>query len=527
MNKIFTYHPCLCAAVVMAVAVSCAKDLGNYNYTDLNGPSISGIPETLDVLTMQTLAISPVIEGGLPEDSYTYEWKAIDRNNDNTVTEIGTEKDLRYRVVLSPGAYSLYYTMTERESGIMWQTTSSLTVSSSMSEGWMVLCSDEGRTVLDFASAVTSETYRDVLSDNPDMPQYNGPRRIQWLSSMTDASSPYYLLTDDGATRLGKDSFEWTEEYRLLYESGAGEDLVPYSIVSAGFGKMIVSGTDAHYCETMGFSGLYGSAVNKGFESSPYIGANVLATQIYAAVYLLYDTTNKRFMGYCPLLERPDLGAQEPLADLDTMGEIAEGMASPDEESVVGTAFDQYPEGYDLVYMENTRYDPGNASMGVTYAILADGDSRYVYGIQCGDMLRYADCPYVLGKAYYGDISGCTGITGEDNLFAFSSLGNFLYYSTGSTVYRADLSAVPVSAEVQFELPGETITCLKFNLYQNSDNSTESYDLVVGSETGSGEGILRIYEGYDSAGDFTGATPAEEYDGFHRIVDANYKERIY
>ena len=142
MNKIFTYHPCLCAAVVMAVAVSCAKDLGNYNYTDLNGPSISGIPETLDVLTMQTLAISPVIEGGLPEDSYTYELKAIDRNNDNTVTEIGTEKDLRYRVALSPGAYSLYYTMTERESGIMWQTTSSLTVSSSMSEGWMVLCSD-------------------------------------------------------------------------------------------------------------------------------------------------------------------------------------------------------------------------------------------------------------------------------------------------------------------------------------------------------------------------------------------------
>ena len=106
-------------------------------------------------------------------------------------------------------------------------------------------------------------------------------------------------------------------------------------------------------------------------------------------------------------------------------------------------------------------------------------------------------------------------------------MGNFLYYSTGSTVYRADLSAVPVSAEVQFELPGETITCLKFNLYQNSDNSTESYDLVVGSETGSGEGILRIYEGYDSAGDFTGATPAEEYDGFHRIVDATYKERIY
>ena len=515
-------------AIVSALALfSCAGDLGNYTYTELDGPEVTGIPEQIDVLTQEMLEITPVIEGGMPAESYIYEWKVIDRNNDNTVTVIGETRDLSFKVTVPPGAYSLYFTMTERESGIMWQTTATLTVSSSMSEGWMVLCSDEGRAVLDFVSDVTGETYRDVLASNEGMPRYNGPRRIQWLSTMTDESSPYYLLTDDGATRLGKDSFEWTEEYSILYESGAGENLVPHSIVCSGFGKMLVSGTKAHYCETMGFSGLYGSAVNKDFDAAPYIGANVLASQVYAAMYLLYDTTNRRFMGYCPLLERPDLGSQEPLGDLATMEEIAEGMASSDEESVVGTAFGEYPEGYEFVYMENTRYDPGNASMGVTYTILADGRNRYVYGIQCGDMLRYADCPYVIGKAYFGDISGCTDIAEAGNLYAFSSLGNFMYYSTGSTVYRVNLSETPPRSEQQFTLNGERITCLKFNLYQDSDSSLESYDLIVGSMTASGEGIMRVYEGYDSSGDFSGAEPARQYGGFNEITDITYKERVY
>ena len=514
-------------AGISVLLSACAPDLGNYDYTELDGPVVTGWPETVSILTQQALNITPETEGGMPEDSYTYEWKVIDRNNDNAETVLSQERNLRYTVTLSPGAYSLYFTMTEKESGIMWQSVAELIVSSSMSEGWMVLCSDGGRTVLDFVSMVTDETYRDVLAARQGMPQLNGPRRIQWLSTMTDASSPYYLLTDDGATRLGKDSFEWSEEYSIVYESGAGIALVPYSIVCSGFGKMLVSGTKAYYCETMGISGLYGSAVNRDFDAAPAVGANVLASQVYAAMYLLYDITGKKFMGYCPLLERPDLGSQEPLADLDEMGKIAEGMASSDEESVVGDAFDSYPEGYDFVYMENTRYDPGNASMGVTYTILADGDRRYVYGIQCGDMLRYADCPYVIGKAYYGDISGCTDICAEGNLFAFSSLGNFMYYASGSTVYRVNLSDTPLTAEPQLEFGDETVTCLKFNLYQNAENNLKSYDLIVGCRTADGEGILRVYEGYDSAGNFAGAIPSEEYDGFSEIVDVTYKERVY
>ena len=100
-----------------------------------------------------------------------------------------------------------------------------------------------------------------------------------------------------------------------------------------------------------------------------------------------------------------------------------------------------------------------------------------------------------------------------------------MYYSTGSSVYRVDLSQSPVEAELQFSLPGEKITCMKFNLYQKAENIQKSYDLVVGSVK-DGLGVLRIYEGRESDGDFSKVEPVV-YDGFKEIVDVEYKERIY
>ena len=508
--------------ILLLLTAACSRDLGNYDYVDLKEPAVTGL-EDMAVLTFAHLSIAPEIAGGeYPDSEYTFEWKALDNNSSDEPTVVGTERVLDYEVTLPPGSYTLYFTMTESATGLFWQYDIQLTVSSSTSEGWLVLCSDQGRARLDMISLVTGETVIDVLRGNG-MPQLNGPRRIQWLSDKTDAASPYYLLTDDGATRLGRDSFEWKPEYDFSYEVAVDEKLIPYSIVSGGFGKMTVSGTKAYYCEIMGIDGLYGSAVNKDFAVAPYVGANVLATQVYAAVYLLYDVDNRRLMAYCPLLKTNDLGGQQPLADMDVMGQIAEGMAPG--AGVLGSAFDRWPEGYDFVYMENTRYDPGNAKMGLTYVLLSDGSECHLYGVQLGDMLRYADCTYVLGKGYYGDLSQCRDILHEDALYAFSSLKNYMYYAVGSTVYRVDLSADDIRSEVQFELPGETITCLKFNLYQKAENMQKSYDLVVGSLKGS-EGVLRVYEGRESDGDFRNVTPVK-YQGFAEIVDVTYKERIY
>ena len=501
---------------------SCSQDKGNYIYVELKEPQITGL-EDMNVQTFSRLKVTPDLgTEEFPAGEYAFEWKVLNQNASEEAVVIGQDFSLDYEVTLAAGAYPLLFTVTQVSTGLYWQKEASLIVSSSMSEGWMVLCSDGGRARLDFVSSLTSETMTDVLRGS-DMPQMNGPRRIQWLSDKTDAASPYYLLTDDGATRLGRDAFEWKPEYDFAYEVAVQDKLTPHSIVSSGLGKVIVSGTDAHYCEIMGIDGLYGSAVNKGFAVAPYVGANALATQIYAAVHLLYDTDNKRFMAYCPLLAANDLGRLDPVADMETMGQIAEGIAPG--AGVLGNAFDKWPVGMDLVYMESTRYDPGNAKMGLTYAVMKNGSECHLYGTQLGDMLRYADCTYVLGKGFYADLSQCRDVLHESALYAFSSLKSYMYYAVGNTVYRVDLSQQPAQSEVQFVLSGEEITCLKFNLYQKSENMQKSFDLVVGSVR-NGEGTLRVYEGRESDGDFSSVKPTV-YKGFARIVDVEFKERVY
>ena len=100
-----------------------------------------------------------------------------------------------------------------------------------------------------------------------------------------------------------------------------------------------------------------------------------------------------------------------------------------------------------------------------------------------------------------------------------------MYYAVEDTVYKVDLSSDDLKPEVQFTLPGEKITCLKFNLYQKTENMQRSYDLIVGSLKNE-DGILRIYEGRQSDGDFRNVEP-EVHEGFAEIVDVTYKERLY
>jgi len=506
------------AAVFMA---GCSYDKGNYDYIELSDPEISGI-EDMSVLTLSELEIVPEFGEGFDQTLYDYKWEVIDNNGGIDPEEIGTGRTLDYEVKLQPGSYTLYYTVTEKASGVFWRKQATLTVSSSTSEGWMVLCSDGGRARLDFISDVTGEVSEDILSSGS-MPQWNGPRRIQWLSDKTDESSPFYLFTDEGATRLGKDAFEWRPEYDFSYEVAVTDKVLPRGIVSAGFGKVVVSDGNAYYCEVMGFDGLYGSAVNRGFKVSDYVGANVLATQVYAAVYLLYDADNKKMKAFCPLLVANDFGGLEPVADMDEFAQIADGM-NPGA-GLLGSAFQTWPEGYDCLYMENTRYAPGNDKMGMTYVILTREDECMLYGVQLGDLVLKFDCTYTLGKGYCGDLSDCTDIMKEGNLYAFSSIKNYMYYASGGNVYRVNLSQTPLKEELQFTLEGEDITLLKFNLYQKPENMQKSYDLIVGSSRG-GEGILRVYEGNDSEGDFSKVEPTV-FEGFKDIVDVTYKERIY
>lgn len=509
------------AGLLAVLLTACANDLGNYDYRDLDEPVITGIGTPLAVLTHTRLRLSPDLGGDFPESRYAFEWRALSESA-GTVETLAETRDLDYVVTLAAGAYTLLFKVTERSSGVYWQQSCALQVSDTTSEGWMVLCAEgaDDRVRLDMVSAVTGETYTDVLRDNG-MPVLTGPRRIQW-SRFADSESPYYLLTDDGATRLGRNGFEWKEEYRLVYEMGTSADPCPETIVDATKAKMLVGGGEAFFAECVVAPGLFGP-VGESLNAAPAVGCNITTQAIVVPMALLYDLDGKRFMGYSPTM-RSAMGSRESLYE---MNELVDLLGAMDEGgSVVGNAFDRFPRGMDFVWMENTRYDPNGTNMGVVYTVLREGDRFCLYGTQLGELwgkVTVGDCAYALGKAAYGDLSACTEIA-RATQFAFSSLKSCLYYAAGDTVYRVDLAASPLVAERQFTLPGETITCMKFNIFQQSANLRRSFDLVVASVR-DGAGTLRIYEGFDSDGDFSAVEP-EIHTGLGRIVDVAYREML-
>ncbi len=513
-----TLHTLLLLLVQALFLWSCSQDKGNYDYHPLNEPDITGVDETLSVLIHDMIDLDPSMGDHITNlEAYDYEWKVINNADEYEETVLANEKHLYQEVTLNAGKYTLYFTATDKESGLFWRTSYSLTVSDSSSEGWMVLCEEEGRARLDIISDITGKTYQDVLSANG-MPALNQPYAIQFVPNCGHSDSPFYLFTADGATRLSKNNFAWQKDYAFKYEVAKSLDLHPRSMVcdQSGILRACVSDGYVYTASNMGIQGLF-AAANKQPVLAPYVGANVGATS-YASVYLLYDDENKCFMSCCPFLINLSL-SDANYHTMEEMESIATGYKGSD--MVTGTAFDDYPQGLDFVYMENTKYDPGNAKMGITYTILRDGSHYYLYGIQLGDMLTYADCSYVLGKAYYGDLSDCTDIA-KASRFAFSSLRNYMYYAVEGTVYRVNLSEKPLKAEKQFTLNGETVTLMKFNLYQNS-SSNHDYDLVVGSLNNK-VGTLRIYDGMETEGDFSKVTPVV-HTGFARIVDATYRER--
>ena len=242
------------ALMMATMFAGCSQDEGNYDYHSLNEPTITGVPENISVLTHANIDLDPNLGDNITNlDAYNYEWKVINKSGDNEVTVLSNEKHLLQEMTLPAGEYILYFTATEKNTGLFWRQSYKLTVSDTTSGGWMVLCDVDGKTRLDIVSKITGQTYFDVLKTTG-MPELNHPYRIQYAPNSGYTDSPFYLFTADGATRLSKNSFMWQKDYAFKYEVAKQQDLHPQSMVcdQSGMMRMIVSDGYAYSASNMG-----------------------------------------------------------------------------------------------------------------------------------------------------------------------------------------------------------------------------------------------------------------------------------
>ena len=502
---------------------SCSPDTGNYDYVSLNDVEIQ-MPGSFSAVLQETLDVEPrLIASSFDASAYTFEWMAYPDDN-TSPTLLSNERDLHITVKLPTGAYTLVYTIREKNGGFFYRSKARLQVSTPFSEGWLVLSDDQGRARLDMYSLVKNRLYTDILP--AEINQLNGPLHLYYVNQRSVSDSPFYLLTEDGTTRLSSNDFAWKEEYRIAYEMGAEDDrgIRPSCMGINGVGKVLVDDAGGvYYCNNIMGDGLYNQKRKNRFEVAPFVGCDMLSHH-FVPVFMLYNKTAKNFVVCAEMFSNNDLLGVTTSSDV-TLKSLYSSYGFP---YANYSLFSIPDRTYDLQWMENTTYDPLNMGIGTTYAVMQNASATMLYGFALGDMMgiRYEKYGNTVTNVIHRELTACTDIRKASH-FAFSSLKNMMYYAVGNKVWRVNLSSDNPSAELDIQLPvDEEITCMKFYHHTQASNASRSYNLLVCSRNDEGEGFLRVYDGWHTEGVFQGEEPMLMLDGFAPIKDVIYREII-
>ncbi len=513
----------LCMTTVFA---GCYDDLGNYDYKDLNEVTINGIKGEgfYEVIAhLDTLRIVPELESSLDgEKDYTYEWKFIPQGADKNVVGdtvnyvVAETRDLNWPVVGDAGEYRCFYTVTDQETGIRFTQKFFMKISTLTSEGWMVLCDQNGEARLDMivnAAENDDKIARDIWSEST----YKVGRPNKVMFNYYMAAPPSILTTENGSWKMDEKDLHVGDDNNLKWSFGSTPEKVRIlaSGVSLYSWDELPDLNEGTYCDLYWVvvddkgdvytnkvnevGALFEFPVNKingqPFEAAPFVGT-AIDTRLWVGCHsiMLYDQTNQRFV------------------ELKATGggglSVMNFKTSP--------LFEAEQPGKKMVFMQMTRVD------GDTYAILQDeaGDYFY-YGINLGRMGENTQFAY--GKL---DVPQSNDIKG----FAFHASLKWLFYYTEHEIYKVDILNPAVEPKLVKSFDNENIAVVKMNAlakkYDAPWQESRSYQLLVGTVV-EGEdidecGILRNY-------DFENQWNREpilvkEHTGLGNIIDVVYKE---
>lgn len=482
---------------------SCYKDLGNYDYNEINEVTIEGLKDTT-VLLGAPFKLTPGIIGTIDKNGdttkYTYKWKAIGPSSllvGDRVKDLGTNYTLYLPgVTLQPLKWTVFLFVTDKETGITWKASFDLTVSTSVYEGYLLLTEVNDSTRLDMLSYRNGSfvLMKDVLKTvGSALPPQGKP--IQVVSYNYDpAMWGIYLLTETQTSKIQPDNFGWQFTYDITYEMSGGA--VPPTF-KAKFLKgatntaWMVGEDDNLYYYLRVFQIRMGLPVNietgqvNTFKVAPFL-ATPINTNADGAI--MFDKDNKRFM------------------KLAWGAAVATRMNN-------GTLFDYNNVKGDLRFMENI-----NGSNNV-YAVLYYPDSvNKIY------VARFALINNV--QSYYAPVL-VPGVEQAD-FYTFHPDLPYLFYNIGNKVYEYDLSLK--TTKLMIDLGNKKITCMKFQefIYKGSRaNYQQWYDKLMitvedPAKPAGENGELHLYTVPPVNGNLT---LFQSFSGFGKVKNFTYRER--
>lgn len=492
--------------------VGCYGDKGNYDYHDINEIIIGarGFEGTDYRLRsgIDVLQITPDIRATLDPDmtgDYSYEWVVVGQvRNPGVRTTIARTRNLDYAVDLPSDDYELVLRVTDPSTGLMFNRTTTLSVSTAYTRGWLVAAQDESQnTVVDMIS-ISRDTLiqRNVVKgDTP----HKGPLGI-WCDNNEYTSLEHgriYLSTSEGSFLYDRETFS-TDDYTVMRNYFANPDYLTSTAttdmiqIDDKLRIFLVDGYAYVYDISSVNTGFFGNPVNRYSDSYTYfhigdrLAYNVSGGSGAGAIttVMLYNDDDKRF---CYLLRNDETlrNAADTESDL---------------------AFFPWKTGLDYVTTINSRFLSGQSA-----TILHDPSTdRYaIYTYSC---LRSGPSK---GSRYDMDPSVPVAQVGS---WCMTSQHGYLLYSVGSMLYGYDFRNGRAPVEL-FDYSPAQITLVHGDIYTVAEGDRD-YLYVCTYEPGvPGSGRIRKYGVADTA-DRIELTADEHADwsGFESIRSLWFKE---
>lgn len=436
---------------------SCSKDLGNYNYQDINELTIKGVKSEYIVRTgLDTLVITPDISDKIDQadpSRYNYYW--IMKEGQNFYDTVSREKDLRYPINLTAKDHDLFYRVLDKATGVSWVANSKVKVSTPYSRGILIIGEDEeGYAEAEMLSMLPDTVYIPNILSKTALPKLREPISM-FHTSGTDTYSRLWVMTKSGSYFLDRALMTGTSNNifgRFLFISDDIDQSTLHPAVVAPqireikgstgstlYRALVTTGGDVFACMPVVMGGdFYNNPVNR-VASAP-------TQRIPAAPYLLYpinamstvmwyDTKDNRFLNFTGI----------GLSTSSTILTDGSNDVFP---------WNQ-PTGRKLVYAENTRNTDGGSTHGNSFAVMKDMDNT------CQIYKFYANGTNPLKRGSYTVKSMATDFYKADH-YAFSSNRSVIFYAVGNKLYAYDYNP---GFEKIYEFPEvqDPITMLKFD----------------------------------------------------------------
>ena len=419
----------ICVLLGGMVFHSCYKDLGNYDYREINEVMIgeTGFVDTTYryVSFVDTLRITPEVENSIIQDPDNYEFRWF--LNDE-YTEIGQEKDLVWPVDRSEGGYVLFFRVKDKSTGVVVTRSVNVNLTTNFSKAWLVWGENEnGEAELDMLAFVNngSDTVlmKNILNGS-DLPVLKKPTFV-FVPMMAMGDVAIQLGSEDGTYKLNRNSLTPIEDAHLKYSfwdlSSVGNCVLQNANQLMMFRAEIIDGN--LYFDNNRYDGYkkIGNPSNhyKGnyelFKMGDKIGCNL--SYRMGSVIVVYDDDNKCFLyqgsysvsgggaGYC-----------SPIPNLD----MNDDFWTPGKDFVT-TVNSQHP----LISTYTILKDPGASSPADYYL--------YPYKI---------DMSFSNVKFSHRNPQPLTNAMDIDKaeFFACSSQKTVIFYTVGSRLYGYDYS---------------------------------------------------------------------------------------